>query len=368
MFKTRTIKWNFLIVILCLVFISPTAASTTISDADLQEFRDFLYTYSSDFVTYLASGPTGSNWINLQEELEVAAAGEATSSQISTFIDYLARGNTDGAIDYMMSIFGGSPATLSSPVSSSQRASETVMRDLVIPAVKTKKEKKKAAEVKGKYPRLVAGYLRYEKVDAGSQDTDIYGLSIGLAWDVDNISYGFVIPYDYMEVGGVDTHRIGTIGFIQYHKPLLEDFTLGLTANLTYMYLDLDGSNIQAYGGGPSVSITYEKGDLFIPSLAVSYQYTTDDSGSSNDYQHLVKIGLNLGFRAGEDAVVNLFGIWNRDVSSYMEDRTNSFGDVGIEAHYNISETFTLSGGFKTVVGYEDFDANTIYLGGLIRF
>lgn len=366
MFKKRMIKWNFLVIILCLVFISPIAANAlTPSAADEQELRDELAYFSNDFPAYLADP---ANRAYLQSEIEYWFSEYLSSAQISTFIDFLAVGDTDGGVDYLISLFGASPTSMSSPVSAGHKAGEVVMRDLVLPAVKTKTEEKKEAEVRGKYPRMVAGYLRYENVSFGSQDTDIIGISIGLAWDVENISYGFVIPYDYLDAGGSETHRIGTIGFIQYNTTVIEDFSLGLTANLTYMRLDFEGGDINVWGGGPSISLTYEAGDVFVPSLAVSYQYSVDDTGSSGDYQHLVKTGLNFGFRVGEDAVINLFGIWNRDVSSYMEDGNNSFGDVGVEAHYNMSETFSLSGGYKTVVGFEDYDSHTIYLGALLRF
>jgi len=273
---------------------------------------------------------------------------------------------------------GASSAALSIPgISTTYRAADVVVRDVAVPAVETrsqklredKKEEKKEAGVKVSYPRVIAGYARYESVSLPGLDIDGYGLSAGLAWDVDDASYGFVIPYDNSDVSGVDINRYGVVGFYQHNRPVAEDWNLALTANLTYMYMDLDAISVSVYGVGPTVSMTYDDGGSFVPSLALSYQYSTDDTDSANNYQHLVKAGANFGFRIGEDAAINLFGIWNWDVSDYMEGAaTETSGDVGIEAQYYMSDVFSLSGGYKAVVGVDDFDSYTIYLGALLRF
>ncbi|CAN2044183.1 hypothetical protein GMMP1_120025 [Candidatus Magnetomoraceae bacterium gMMP-1] len=77
-------------------------------------------------------------------------------------------------------------------------------------------------------------------------------------------------------------------------------------------------------------------------------------------------MGSNFGIRIKDNGVINLFGIWNHDVSDYDVPDENFF-DLGFEIAYNITETFSLSGGYKKVLGYENFDSDMIYLGTIFK-
>ena len=163
--------------------------------------------------------------------------------------------------------------------------------------------------------------------------------------------------------------RFGAIGFLQYRMPVAEDVELGLTGSASYMFTYAGDNDVTVTGIGPAVSVTYTGSDAFIPSMAVSYTYSKDNSHTDIDYQHLIKVPVNLGFRIGENAVVNGFGIWNYDASDYMSDNDNrSFYDAGVEVQYYASETFSMSLGYKAVLDVENYESNTIYLGTLIRF
>lgn len=252
---------------------------------------------------------------------------------------------------------------------------EQTFQHVVMPTVQpraeteaAKEEVKEEAEGRTDYPRVIAGYARYETAGPDDDKTDIVGVSVGLAWDVDNISYGFVVPYDNVGLDSGEINRIGVIGFIQYSMPLAEDFNMGLTANLNWMFADTE-TNVTILGGGPSFSLTYTGGETLEPSVVVSYQYSTDDTDSEFDYQHLIKTGANIGIRAGENAALNIFGIWNYDASDYMDDSDNrdSF-DAGAELQYYLSDTWSLNLGYKAVLGIDNYESNTVYLGTLIRF
>lgn len=266
---------------------------------------------------------------------------------------------------------GSDTSLTSTPVGESEQATETVYNQVVLPATPTQNEKAKKEEARMDVPRVIAGYLRYETVEVGSTDGDIYGASLGLAWDRDNVSYGFIIPYDNMDFDGVDSdiNRFGIVGFFQYNADMTSNWTLGLTVNANWYYGDYDVTSIRVIGGGTSVSFTYDNGGVFVPGLAFSYQYNQDDTAALYNYQHLFKSGLNLGFRIGDAASVNLYGVWNEDISDHMRDvDENDSADVGIEARFNVSDTFTLSGGYKAVVDVEDFDSSTFYFGALFTF
>ena len=263
--------------------------------------------------------------------------------------------------------------TASSPISSAKETSRIVMRELAMPPAKTKKEEKKEAELKAvRTPRVFAGYLRYENARYHNPDNygDIAGFLLGMAWDIDNFSVGFIVPYDYMDFDGWDAHRLGTIIFGQYNHPLSENLSLRFTVNGNYMNMNvLNADAVNTFGAGVSTSLTYDT-DIFVPSVAVSYQYSNDiDVETKYDHQHLIKVGGNIGLRMGDNAVFNVFGIWNYDAADYdYEIFDDNFADVGIEMGYNVTETFYLSAGYKKVVAFKDFNSDMVFLGTTLIF
>ena len=280
--------------------------------------------------------------------------------------------NTFAQMDFGDSDHLVGPSTLTYPVSGSQRTSDIVMEDIVIPPVTTTKEK---AVPTVDNPRMIAGYARYEMINDDILDFEgnLYGVSLGMAWDVDSFSYGFVIPYDMgsIDIPGddIDVNRYGAVGFFQYNAKMAENWNAGLTGNVHSFWMDDETDTIRVIGAGASVAFGYDAGGVFVPSLALSYQYNEDDTDNQYGYQHLFKAGVDAGFRLGEAAVASLFCIWNVDISDYMRNADGSnFGDIGVEARYNITDTFTLNGGYKAVVNLEDYTSNTFFAGGIFRF
>ena len=228
-------------------------------------------------------------------------------------------------------------------------------------------------------PLTVGGYGRYERVEfdtpgaALDLDGNIYSLNAQLAWDIDNFSFGALIPYDFLDLDSLDAHRIGTIVFGQYNWPISPLATLHFTINGTYTHTAIDGadlSDLNTFGGGASVSVTLDKG-RFMGSGTLAYQFSADDSDSIDDHQHLLKLGIIAGVRLGRNAVVSLFGTWTADVTDYsalLGDIDQEYFDLGLELSWSLSSTWRLTGGYKTILGLENFASHQVFLGTLFRF
>ena len=77
------------------------------------------------------------------------------------------------------------------------------------------------------------------------------------------------------------------------------------------------------------------------------------------------------GLRLGVNAAVALFGTWTYDATAFSRIREGSdrdYFDLGLEATWNVSPSWKLTGGYKKVLGLEDFDSNMVFLGTLLRF
>ncbi len=255
--------------------------------------------------------------------------------------------------------------------------SRLVMQNLVMPSAKTRADQQKEDARKAmSMVRTFGASAYWENVDFenSGEEGDLYGANVGMAWDNDNMSYGFMLPYDYLDFDSFDAHRIGLIGFGQYHMELSEELSASFTGHLNYTYSDLDfdssgSDDVNMYGGGLSAAITLDK-DLFVISSGVSYLYNTDDTDMDNDEQHLVKWGVNAGVRNGDNGVFNVFAIWNSDITDYDNDPDvdEDYFEVGMEGAFNMSDTFGLTVGYKKVIELQDFDADQIYLGSTWKF
>jgi hypothetical protein len=254
--------------------------------------------------------------------------------------------------------------------------SRLVFQNLVIPSVKSRAELVAEEKTSVNMPRTFAASLSWEDIDFQStgENGDLYGANIGMAWDTDNISYGFMLPYDHLEFDTFDAERIGLIGFAQYHLELSDSLSAVVTGHLNYTFTAMDfdrGNNdddISTYGGGFSSSLTLDK-ELFVISAGASYMYNTDDSDLEDDEQHLLKCGITAGLRNGDNGVFNVFAVWNLDVTNYdVDPKDDDYFDVGVEGSYTFSDTFGLTLGYKKVVDLQDFDADQIYIGSTWKF
>lgn len=294
--------------------------------------------------------------------------------QLAWYIWDLSSPTYEEYMAYSDSIFAGRIfGPLKEVASASSQTTNLVMSNLVLPVATTKKEKEDRDKAKAaNRARLLDAQLRYEHVDFDSNTVaNISGISLGIATDKDNFTYGAYLPYDYVRLknSDFDMHRVGLILFGQYNLELSDNLQSTFTLNLPYTRMDFTGTgDVNVYGGGGGVNLTYDSG-VIVPSVAVQYQYSKTDQDGDN-YQHLIATGGNVGFRVGEMIVLNCFGIWNHDASSYLSDNNGDrdYFDVGGEIKYNVTETFSLDLGYKKVLGLHKVDSDMVYLGSIGNF
>jgi hypothetical protein len=267
-----------------------------------------------------------------------------------------------------------------STISAAGLTSSLTFNQVILPKVETKSERDSQqaalAQRLPRLPRTNGGMFRYEHVDfengASGLDGDIYATNFQMAWDIENVSVGFLIPYEYLDLRSFNTHQIGSIVYGEYNLRFSPIYALGFIVNGNYVhsFLEHDIEDVNTFGGGVGVSLTMDR-DLFVIGGAVSYQYNGDDTSLPNDHQHLIKIGANGGIRLGQNSAVNLFTTWNYDVTDYQQPVSNSddnYFDLGIELSWSISRTWKLNGGYKRILGLSDFESNQFFIGSLLRF
>ena len=255
------------------------------------------------------------------------------------------------------------------------RASRLVFHNLIIPSAKTRMEKRYDSERKtSDNERTFGTPVSWEKINFDNRDEqgDLYSATVGMAWDDDNISYGFMLPYNYLNFDSFEANSIGVIGFGQYNMDLSEVLSTSLTAHANYTYTDLnfddDDKDVNMYGGGLSGAITLDQ-DLYVVSTGISYLYNTDDTGLDDDEQHLIKLGVNAGIRSGDSAIVDIYCVWTKDITDYaVKPDDDNYFEIGLEGRYSMSDTFSFSAGNKKVIALEDFDADEIYIGSSWKF
>jgi len=304
------------------------------------------------------------------------------------------------------------------------RTNVLVMKELALAEVQTFSEK----ELETPYtlnikPRTTRVALSYERVRGnfgsatsdegpnmprGRHTLDYDGSSLSVAlkliWEADRFSFGVLIPYDRLSLDAFDANRIGTILFSKYDIPLNDMFTLGFNVNGIYIYNKIDSNidnivfkDFHTLGGNISITLSFDqKGEFyraitteqlkistlsFIGSIVLSYQLNKDDATREDDEngrvvtevdaQHLVMLGANVGIRIGSNFALILYGTWNYDATTYkgsLRGTDDNYVDVLFEGVWNLSQRWKITSGYKKVLGYEDLDADQLFLGATLRF
>lgn len=269
-----------------------------------------------------------------------------------------------------------SAGSIGTPAAAAATMSNLVFENLVVPSVVPKTEQKnKESQKQMGAARVFGGRISVDWVDVGdgAEEGNIYNFSIGVAQDFDNYTFGVIIPYDRLNFDSFDANRVGIMPYAQYHLELTDELKTTLSANLNYMYSDFDfdgGGNekIDTYGGGLSTGLQYVQ-EKFELGCGVSWQYNKDDVDMEDDHQHLIKVGSNVGLHVTDEQVVNLFGVWNKDVTDYEADfGDDNYFDLGVEYRANFSGTWMFNVGYKKVVDLDDYDSDMIYIGSNFMF
>jgi len=229
---------------------------------------------------------------------------------------------------------------------------------------------------------------------------------------------GLFVPYEHLDLDSFDADRIGVLAFGAYTLPIkqVHDKTLFVRfiVNGAYMYNQVD-SNIKivrpsitrkrgfkdfsTLGGNITVALGFDTVDFYraistkegthssfislAGGIAASYQINHDidvdrQSIQGNrivdevETQHLFMLGANVGMRIHDRAAVTLYGIWNHDASDYdgflSDDADDNYFDLIIEAAVSLWPELRLHGGYKRVLGYDDFNIDQLFVGVGLRF
>jgi len=265
-----------------------------------------------------------------------------------------------------------------STISAAGTTSTLVFQELILPGAKTEREKiAEAAVPKLRFPPSTLGaFFRYEDVhfDNPSTDGNMFSTTLKLAWETGKFSFGLLLPYDRLDFQGLDANRLGAIAFGQYALPVSDMLAVKLTLNSNYIHTFIGNSNlsdVNTYGVGTGVALTLDTKRVLTGGAAVSVQYNADDTGLANNTLLLLKVGTNVSVRVGSDVALNLFGVWTYDATAYEGVRSNTdrdFFDLGLDVAWSISTTWSLRGGYKKVLGLDNFDSNVFFVGALTRF
>jgi len=289
----------------------------------------------------------------------------------------IALDNRDAILQFLataLDILLASAGSLANSLAAADFTSWLVFSELIVPTVKTTTEKnRQAARKEQGGVRTFGGSVRFEWVDKGADENGrITGFNLGLAYDVDDYTFGVILPYDYFDFDSFTANRTGAILFGQYHLGLSEELEATFTANLNYVFTDFrifgENYDLDTYGGGLSAGLRYSR-ETYEVGGGVSYQYSLDDVDTADDHQHLFKVGGNYGYRMTPDQVINLFATWNYDATDYKYDYGDSdYFEVGAEYRANFSETWALNLGYRKVVDLSDYDSDMLYLGSAWQF
>ena len=267
-----------------------------------------------------------------------------------------------------------SAGSIAVPASAAAAVSNLIFNNLVVPTVPTQQTQEKQAQQKAKQKvRAFGSSLQAEWVDVAGEDGNIYGLNLGYATDIDDYTFGVMVPYDRMNFDSFDADRIGAILFGQYHRSISDDLNMSVTTNLNYMYTAYEydsgtDDEVNTVGIGLSTSLNYIQENYELGG-GVSWQYNQDDVDVADDEQHLLKLGGNCGFHINQQSVVNLSVTWNYDVTDY----TNDYGDdnyfeLGTEYQADFTDTWALNIGYRKVVALKNYESDLVYLGSIWQF
>lgn len=277
---------------------------------------------------------------------------------------------------------GGGGCIQRSSLCHAPRTSFDVFSELVLPRLDTRIERALAQvgrDVKQWYePHIFSAVFRYERVDFDLNSTvdldgDIYATLLNGVWEFGNFSYGALIPVEFLDAESLDAYRVGLVLYGQYHHQLAPPLTVGVTINANYRHTGIDDDrfdDLNAFGTGVALSLEYDR-ELYRAGLAFLYNYSHDDSDFPDDEQHLMSIGTSVGTRVGKRAAVNVFAIWNRDLTDEQDttgDTDEDYFDLGIDLSWSFTPTWKLIGGYKKVLDLDDFDSDMGFVGTLLRF
>ncbi len=255
-----------------------------------------------------------------------------------------------------------------------QATSTTVFTDLVLPQVTTAAQaRRREARRQEGMPRAIGGSVRYSYLDASSDNGYLAGATVGLAWDLDQVTVGLLLPYSHIDIDDVlAADRIGSVLFGQYGTDLSDSLSSRYTVYVDYLNTSIDydggGSNeISTHGAGVGASLTWKVAGL-ANTIAASVQEHRDNSEGDRTFDTM-KLGIVSAMRIGATQAVGINLTWTNDFSDYDTPyKDDNLYDAGITYRSDLSDTWTLSIGLNHQFRYNDVSATEVYLGSAMMF
>lgn len=358
-------------------------------------FRDitsnFQNTKGSDIVNALKAMYLG------QSSIQLAGDGQIMVDGVTVF-----QGNTITPADLtaLLQALGlsgaGSPYFSSQSLAStsaSSRTNDIVYNTILSPMPMTAAQKAEKNERREKLGllnglNLFFADVRYEggEFRQSNESVDIAGFTAGASFDIDEaFSVGALVPYDHLDIGRVEANRTGLIIYGK-HRANFGAFELTSTINGNYMYTDSQttlaaggstlSDRLDTFGGGIGTRLQYDNDGSFIPSATFSFQYNEDAQSVEDIGQALIKIGPALGYRINDNALIQVSGVWNKDIASAIVKQGNiafgkrdgEFFNLGVEGTWSFSKTWQLRGGYRRILDLDQYESDSVYLGSSMSF
>ena len=271
-----------------------------------------------------------------------------------------------------------------SPSSGVHEPAQTVMEFVVLPPLQPRAaeeardeaadEEERAAAALVHLPSAIGGAVSYERISFWGQDGNVYGLSAGYQREIRRASLGGILTYKYhdMKVASLDVSSSRLTGIVYGKYTLLAspvELSAGANAQAGYAIMHGDGQDdYGVFGGGLFFSVGKDFG--FLQATAgFSYSYAKMDLAIVQDFAHLLKFGAVVGVPIGQRLAVNLFVSDTLNVSDYDEKLDdNNYVTLGAEAGFQLTRSWGLSLGYKTVLGISEYSSHEVYLGTLWKF
>lgn len=297
-------------------------------------------------------------------------AGSNIVEQIFTYID---RNDQEAAEAYLNELFsqGEIPeppdqqhTSAANPNSQPTRVGRQTVQSAVFAKAKPKKEMVQEVRTMAGTD-LFADFWEYENGYEGTT----YGLNPAFTFG-EKTQFTVTVPI-YMEDpdNSDENYTLGLDGRVKHY--ITQNFAVG--GHINYLNQHTDGwldfeQDFETITGGPFASYNMPLSERINLSFGGLIDYTERlEDNSDDDGTWLGAAGANLGLSLTDNLALNPFAIYYLDLDA--EDNVDDdFVDLGLEVATNLSETWSLSGGFKTVTSAEDYDSYEIYLGSVWQF
>jgi len=267
---------------------------------------------------------------------------------------------------------------------SGQKAQQLLINTAVLPTTMPKaltevEETEKNVDEEERFTQELNQLGALLSFDGFSNDTlgrsgNAYGLSATYERDIEPVTFGGIIDYRLFRLSNkfsddYNSNRLSGLIYADYtlSVPLL-DISAGAAVQSGYTINNQDNEDFANYGGGGYVTLSKNM-NIFEVALGATYMYTQYDLNLDDDHSHLVKYGVVMGVPIGEKLAASIYFVDTRNITNYEIDLIdNNFFTLGTEWVISFARSWVISLGYRTILGFEDYDSHEGYLGSMLKF